>query len=205
MSKRRVGSRENAFSRRSGANREINSIRSLSATALSRRRSATDSIGSSSNRSSRHPTTLLGQEAHRNSTLVNANGCSNSFKSHRSNVATTGKHGRRSYFSTTSKKNTALSTAKATRTRCCTRPGCPGGQRGLAITKPILRTKPSFRRQSKKTAGTDRENRRCRRSVHQARRHSTTTWLVPNRVESDDRDLELLGQGDSAWRCHRRR
>jgi transposase len=52
--------------------------------------------------------------------------------------------------------------------------------------------KAEFQEQSKKTAGVDRDNRRCRRSVSQARRHCSTTWLVPNWLKSDDRDIELV-------------
>ena len=62
-----------------------------------------------------------------------------------------------------------------------------------------------FQETVKKPHRTDRENRRCRRSVHQACRNGTTAWVVPDRVESNDRDDQFLGEGDSAWRCHRRR
>ncbi|WP_245545341.1 helix-turn-helix domain-containing protein [Halomicrobium katesii] len=73
------------------------------------------------------------------------------------------------------------------------KPGCPAGQHGREITRLIQNKKPNFNKQSKKTAETDQQNRCCRRSVHQARRHSATTWLVPNRLKSNDRDIELLG------------
>ena len=64
------------------------------------------------------PTTLLDQEARRNSNPENASNCSNSCKNRRLNSGTTSRHGRRNFYSITSTQNTALSTARATRTRC---------------------------------------------------------------------------------------
>ena len=46
---------------------------------------------------------------------------------------------------------------------------------------------------------TERENRRCRRSIHQARRNRPAAWLVPNRFRSDDRDGNVLRVGDSFY------
>ena len=62
-----------------------------------------------------------------------------------------------------------------------------------------------FQETVEKTTGADREDRRRCRPVHQASRHGQPAWLVPDWVGSDNRGLELLGQGDSAGRCHRRR
>jgi hypothetical protein len=65
--------------------------------------------------------------------------------------------------------------------------------------------KAEFQETIKKTVRTKRENRRCRRSIHQARWNRPAALLVPNRFRSDDRDDNVLGVGDSALRCHRRR
>ena len=51
---------------------------------------------------------------------------------------------------------------------------------------------------------TSREDDRYRRPVHQACWHGPAAWLVPDRLGFNDRDVECLGEGDSAWRCHRR-
>ena len=158
-----------------------------------RRRFATGSIGSLKNRSSKHPTTIPDQVAPRSSTNMSGHSSSNNSSNRRQNSATNNKRGHRNYCSTTSKKSTESNTVKATLGNSWERPGCPAGQHGRAITRLTRNEKPSFNRRSKKTAETDRENCRCRRSVHQARRHSTTTWLVPNRIKSNDRDIELVG------------
>ncbi len=65
--------------------------------------------------------------------------------------------------------------------------------------------KAEFEETVEKTAGTDRENRCCRRSIYQARWHRRAAWLVPDRLGSNHRNRNVLGVGDSAGRCHRRR
>ena len=96
----------------------INWIRWLTATVLSRKRSATGSIGSRKNRSSKLPTMLLDQEVQQRSKDKIVNYCSNSCNSHQLNLATTSKRGLQSFSFTTSRRSTVLNTTKTTRTSC---------------------------------------------------------------------------------------
>ncbi|MFC6964780.1 hypothetical protein [Halocatena marina] len=43
--------------------------------------------------------------------------------------------------------------------------------------------KAEFQETVEKTARTERENRRCRRSIHQARWNRPAAWLVPRSVQ----------------------
>jgi len=151
------------------------------------------------------PTTNHVQAGPRNSTMMNANSCSRTSRTHPPNSATNNRRGHPSCCSCTSKTRTMSNTARDTLASCWARPGCPVGQRDRVTTKPTPRRRPSFSRRSKKTTGADRENRRRCRSVHQTCWYGQPAWLVPDWLRSNDRGFELLGQGDSAWRCHRRR
>ena len=64
--------------------------------------------------------------------------------------------------------------------------------------------KAEFQQTVEKTARTEQENRRCRRSIHQACWDGFAAWLVSDRLEPDDRDRDVLEVGDSPGRCHRR-
>jgi len=65
--------------------------------------------------------------------------------------------------------------------------------------------KAEFQETVEKTARTNRENCRCCRSVHQACRNCSTTWLLPNWLKPDNRGCNSVGFSDGAGRCHRRR
>ncbi len=57
--------------------------------------------------------------------------------------------------------------------------------------------KAEFQETVEKTTRTKRENRRCRRSIHKARRKRPAACLVPDRFEPDDRNCNVLEVGDS--------
>ena len=55
----------------------------------------------------------------------------------------------------------------------------------------------------KKKTEVRRKDRRCCRSVHKACWNSSATRLVSDWFESDDRNVELMGQTDGVGCCHR--